>query len=706
MKVGTALALAVIDNDAEEDVVETSELFCIAQDSVAQYDHGAHLPGTRAAPRLRRGLHFPVNHTPRTPALDDTLTADPLPSVPEAARNDPLIQAALQSKPELFGVSTPFRVNALARMLEPHPNRPFVESVLEGLKTGFWPGHHGNFSPTTPAPRLQQSDEDLDFIRDSTVKDFKKGYLSSPFYALLPGMVVSPTHVVRLDGRKPRLVVDQSTSGLNDGVDRNIAKTVYDTVRELGALMRFRRLRGEDSSEHILWKSDVSGAFRNLPVAPEWQVKQVHRVRLRDCLDRHTWVYYVDRRLMLGGRLSPRIWCSVINLVLWGVRYSTRLEFPLIFVDDAFGFQVSGGMARATHPESGESRLVPIEQARLLFIWNHCGVPWDWSKQLWSSESLEVLGHVVSATELTVTLPHSKKLEFAGKVHLFLSARFDPPLIEWQRIAGYAQWACYSNPFAKFALHPLYAKMSGKIRRNAPVPINKDVRTNLSWFVAEILEAPPLSFHDPALEEWSQSDADTIAYTDACLTSDNGQSGLGFWIAPGSNNSDCCLSFFHRAFTPLPGIQLAEALAVCAAIEHVVTAYPDARRVLVFTDSGPCVYAFDAARGSPALLNLAQATWDRLHRLGVDLRIRHIRGAANGHADHLSRWSPDRLAHSITDLSLFSPPAWALSIAFESFDAETCSDRGSGALPPATSQPTLKRGSPTSRIGGPRRRRH
>ncbi|ORY54480.1 hypothetical protein BCR35DRAFT_245809, partial [Leucosporidium creatinivorum] len=151
------------------------------------------------------------------------------------------------------------------------------------------------------------------------------------------------------------------------------------------------------------------------------------------------------------------------------------------FVDDMFGADVTGLFAHVTHPRTGETRLIPLQQARILNGWTLVGMPWEWDKQEWSERFLVILGHRFDSVNLTITLPHDKKELFAASVDSFLSQR-KPPLVEWQRLAGYAQWACFTLPFAKFALQPLYDKTAGKQMRRLPIHIDVATKRNLRWF--------------------------------------------------------------------------------------------------------------------------------------------------------------------------------------------------------------------------------
>ena len=158
-------------------------------------------------------------------------------------------------------------------------------------------------------------------------------------------------------------------------------------IPQLGSLLRHYRLNGLDADFHTLWKSDVKGAFRNIPVCPQWMIKQVHRVRI--VVDgKQKWIFYVDQRLILGNRMSPIIWCSVINLILFCAQIHMEIEHIFIFVDDAFSFSVSGEYILISNRASNEERLVPKDQGKVLLVWNFLGVPWVWKKQLyWARES-------------------------------------------------------------------------------------------------------------------------------------------------------------------------------------------------------------------------------------------------------------------------------------------------------------------------------
>lgn len=517
---------------------------------------------------------------------------------------------------------------------------------------GFWPGYDGDVVPTPVSdvpPTLSSDDDEL--VALQLRKDYEKGYLSDPFDTVLPGMVVSPVFVVRVEGRKPRAVVDQTASGLNAGVAKEVAHIRYDTVNDLARLMRYRRLRGDDHDGGIVWKSDVSGAFRTLPVAPQWKILQVHRARLRDRRGKIKVVYYVDQRLVFGGRFSPRLWCIVLNTILWGVRHRLGLEFPLAYVDDCFGYDTSGQLIHVEHLPSGEQRAVPHEQGLLLTAWNLVGVPWEWEKQEYGA-SLVVLGHFVDSLSFSVSLPPDAKAKFIDVVDAFLAEK-EQPLIKWQRLTGYAQWAATTMPLLKMSLASLYAKTRGKTRRLGPIPLNNDNRRDLEHIARELRSATPLDILDPSLEPWGKADADLVVYSDACLNAGGGASGLGFWYKDSrlAHRS----TFAARIQPPLVDIFFAEALAVHAAIAHAAASGLAGRRLLVFTDNASSVYAFDSGSAREDIAPLVRDAYELLRRAGIDMRIQHIPGDLNSTADKLSRLAIPVLRQWFSTLVEFDP---------------------------------------------------
>jgi hypothetical protein len=87
---------------------------------------------------LRHNLWSP-DADPKVTAADWTVIAKPLPrpSVYDLS-NEPALKT-IADRPDLFKIVSPVKVSALERLTVTHPNHSFVESVIEGVRNGFWP---------------------------------------------------------------------------------------------------------------------------------------------------------------------------------------------------------------------------------------------------------------------------------------------------------------------------------------------------------------------------------------------------------------------------------------------------------------------------------------------------------------------------------------------------------------------------------------
>ncbi|KAJ7680836.1 hypothetical protein DFH06DRAFT_973665, partial [Mycena polygramma] len=76
---------------------------------------------------------------------------------------------------------------------------------------------------------------------------------------------------------KPRVITDHKSSGLNDGIPKAEGHVRYDDMHDFGQALHEARL-ANPGRNLVLFKSDVQGAFLNLPAHPLWQLHQVVEV--------------------------------------------------------------------------------------------------------------------------------------------------------------------------------------------------------------------------------------------------------------------------------------------------------------------------------------------------------------------------------------------------------------------------------------------
>lgn len=476
---------------------------------------------------------------------------------------------------------------------------------------------------------------------------------------MLPGMVVNPLFVTRPSNHRVRLITDATDSGLNAGINVEDVPAKYDGIRELIEVIRHRLARGEKG---IPWKIDVASAFRLIVMHPLYQIRQAMAVSHKQPDGSRRTLYHVDFRGNFGGRGTPFLWTSIMGAVLWIAQKHFGIEFPLAYMDDAHGYDSSG--KKDSIIREGVTKVVPLELAAMARCFDALGMPWPLRKAE-AEYLLPIVGILIDTIRNTASLTEESINLFAAEVKAFLSSPGrKAPLRKWNTITGWGSWAVTVRPFSRPLLTPLYAKQRNaeggrKTETHAPVFLNKEVRESLRQLVADLLTGEPLSFLDPILTRWTDDDADFVICTDACTDNEDGTgAGLGYWYDDNVNRAHC---FASRPGVRWSSIQFAEAITIVSAIDQVIAWHPGTRRILVKTDSAPCVYAFDGGGAADTpfspMRTLVLRTYTRIRRAKVDLRVVHVRGVHNKMADMLSRLPLEDLQRQLDGyLQLFQPP--------------------------------------------------
>ena len=145
------------------------------------------------------------------------------------------------------------------------------------MREGFWPFDEGDWKVEESEKIQNFADDDLDIeaICSFRDKELAAGRWSPPLPSrdLFPGMKMSPMFVAWQKG-KPRVITDHSASGLNEGIPKLEAKVKYDDMHPFGQTL-YEWLHHNPDHWTILFKSDVTLAFLNLPGHPLWQIRQI-----------------------------------------------------------------------------------------------------------------------------------------------------------------------------------------------------------------------------------------------------------------------------------------------------------------------------------------------------------------------------------------------------------------------------------------------
>ena len=114
-----------------------------------------------------------------------TEVARPLASVPAVEFSNTLACDTINRHPGLFTVDTPINVDEFESLLYNHPNPLFVNSVLKGLRDGFWPWadtHLGEYPDTLDESMADPKDKRaFEFICAQQDKEIEAGRFSQSF---------------------------------------------------------------------------------------------------------------------------------------------------------------------------------------------------------------------------------------------------------------------------------------------------------------------------------------------------------------------------------------------------------------------------------------------------------------------------------------------------------------------------------------------
>lgn len=564
-----------------------------------------------------------------SPSASYTEFAPPLPSPPEHLVKDPLITHAIDLAGDRIRVDTPFDIDKIERQLSDHPNQPFVQSVIRGLREGFWPLDEGDWKPNDPVDieNYATSEKDLEVIRNSRDKEVALGRWSEGFNSLEEGMVVSPLFVVWQHG-KGRLVIDQSASGLNDGIPREEAKVSYDDMRPFGQCLHDAR-NDHPHRKLVLFKSDVASAFLNLPAHPIWQLRQVVKVDNK---------YHIVRRLVIGSRASPRIWCAVSSLLCWLAIEKLGIIGLHVYMDDFFGWDFAGNLVYEDRKQEHGSPL-------------------------------KIIGFWVDIVEGSISLHQSSIDDIVSKINAFLATpKRRPSLKDFQHLGGHLNWLLNVLPWGKPATFELYKKTSGKTISHAGITINKSITEELTWLHDIIPRAVGIRFVDSL--RWEDDEADLVMWTDATL-----RDGIAFVFAghgftyniveprnlPLSSNTSNTSSSVDIFFL--------EQIGILSALYHASGMHHPPRRLLIWSDSLDAVSVFSSLSPSNAMHNAPlRAAAEIIISTGIDLRVQHIAGTDNIRADLLSRLMFNDYERKFPSdkLHTFRPPRHLLPLAWRS----------------------------------------
>jgi hypothetical protein len=438
---------------------------------------------------------------------------------------------------------------------------------------------------------------------------------------------------------KLRLVNDHSASkfSLNSMVDHSqVTGYPMDSLAQFGEhLVKLRKEQPDllKPDSIIVWKSDISEAYRVCPLHPFWQLKQGVRIGNE---------VHVDRCIIFGSSASPAIFIAFNSLITWIAKRVRHVSFITTYLDDSSGCTWSDDVTYY----APYKKHMPTPQVRLLTLWDDLGIPHEERKQIFGA-SIPVIGIQVNPNTMSYMLPEKSKLKLQQELEEWISWKGKRNVQSWQHLAGWVNWCLNIYPLLRPALSNVYEKLRSQLNQNGSIWVNNAVRDDLSWALDKIKSSSGMLLLEST--SWTLDMATFTLYCDTCPT------GLGIWYP------DLNLGFV--AETPSDDVShlifYFEALCVLCAFLDACVRSRSFGRIVIFTDNQNTVDIFSSMHAKPEYNILLREAINLMTAGNHDLRVLDVPGDLNQVADALSCGQIDRAVQLRPQLSgqitLFKP---------------------------------------------------
>jgi hypothetical protein len=214
---------------------------------------------------------------------------------------------------------------------------------------------------------------------------------------LLPGMYSTPVGIIlKPHSDKLQIVVDQSAKPFsqNSMIPKEDRCMCMDTMHHLGTALHRIHAQHPDCCL-VIFKSNISHAYRLIPVHPLWQICQVVSIYHDTGIEQH-----VNRCNHFGNGARGQCFACFAGLITWIAIFVILLDDLFTYVDNNFSWKFEDNL---TWYEP-YNKLLLTKQAQLLCLWDKLGIPHEEHKQEWGT-SLTVIGFHVDPNRMTVSMP-------------------------------------------------------------------------------------------------------------------------------------------------------------------------------------------------------------------------------------------------------------------------------------------------------------
>ena len=505
--------------------------------------------------------------------------------------------------------STPVNISRLSQELKHHPDRKFVASLLSGLQSGFHTGFSDLPRDSFICKNLQSAVKDPSSVSALISTELQKGFLLGPFpdipfqhYRINPVGLAEHKY-----SKKKRLIVDMSAPhndshnpSLNSLIDKESYSLQYVRIDDA---IRLIKERGKGC---LLIKTDISDAFKLIPIAPDlWPFHGIG------------WQgqFYFYHRLVFGSRSSPKIFDYLSQAICWIAQNNYDIQDVLHLLDDFLVVTPKHAKASAT-------------KVTFLDLFQSLGVPTAPHKTDGPTTCLEYLGVILDSALMQARLP-ANKVERIQQILLQFASKRTCTKQELLSLLGHMNFACrVVRPGRSFVSHLI--SLSTTVQQlHHHVTLSAALRADLRMWSLFLQNWNGVSFF---LDENITMAADIHIFTDA---------------TPSSFGGFYAHKWFQGHFPP-DFYSEQQSMALCELFPIVVAGVLwghlwSRKRLLFYCDNEATVEIISKGRSKvPSIMKLMRKLTFTAAQLNFTVHAKHIPGHTNCTADALSRFQMTR----------------------------------------------------------------
>ena len=307
-------------------------------------------------------------------------------------------------------------------------------------------------------------------------------------------------------------------------------------------------------------KSDMSAAFKNVPLSPEsWHlmVMKAEHPRTGEVF------YFVDKCLPFGSSISCAIFQDFSDAVSFLV--SHRTNYPNVnYLDDYFFAHLL-------------REICNMQVQVFLDICNQIQFPVALEKTFWASTVIVFLGLLIDTVNQVVCIPKAKVKRAMDMIQYFLNkTNKKVTVFQVQRLCSFLNFLCRCIVPGRAFLTRLYSMAPAKLLPHHHVRISKENRLDLEVW-NKFLTNPEV-YCRPFVDYQPYSAVDIDMYSDA---SRSFEKGFGAYCGPHWCFGKWDTTFMERF---APSIQLLELFGVAVAVTNWLKLFKN-KRIYLFCDN-------------------------------------------------------------------------------------------------------------------------